>query len=57
MNLNESLLKTSHSLGFATSDLQAALGKSNKIQALVILPLIEKVVKLNQEVDALREAI
>jgi len=51
--MNESLEKAEHDLAFALDDLRDALRKASAVEALVLLPLIERVSEAWNEVTAL----
>lgn len=53
---NESIEKTFHSAQFLVGDLQACLSDATAVEALVVLPLIERAANLKSDVSALYEA-
>jgi hypothetical protein len=50
--MDESLLKATHSLGFAIGDLRAALSNANAVEALILLPLIAQAAQLDASIAA-----
>jgi hypothetical protein len=54
--MDECLLKVTHALSFTISDLRAALSKANAIEALILLPMIERTVQLETSVAAFLNA-
>lgn len=54
--MKESLEKTTHDLDFARGELQEALGKSNAVEGIIILGLIERVTYLSRDVKNLINA-
>jgi len=55
--MNESLTKAEHSAGFLMDELRDALHKATSVQGIVILDMIERAAKLNQEIKALHNAV
>ena len=55
--VEEQLIRTGHSLGFAVSGLQSALRHANAVEAIVLLQLIEDAAKLTARVNQLRGAM
>lgn len=53
----ELLTKTSHSLDFASKDLLSALNKSNAVESIVILKLIEDLSKVQADLAKFKGAV
>lgn len=53
----ESLTKSSHSAEFLTRHLQQALTQADPVQALILLPMIERTAVLARDVAALLAAV
>jgi hypothetical protein len=56
--MNESLEKSTQTAEFLVADLRAALRSGcTAVDALLLLPMIERAATLQRDIDALREAI
>ena len=55
--LREDITLAEHSAKFTTGELQNALGKSTRIEYIVILPLISRAAELRRDISQLLEAI
>jgi len=54
--MNEHLSKSEHELSFVRGDLRSALRTATAVEALIILPLIERAGTLARDIAALRTA-
>ena len=54
--MNESLVKALHSAQFMRDDLQVAFSQGDAVTALVLYPMLEQAVKLQQAIEALISA-
>lgn len=55
--MNEDLTKAGQSAGFVVGDLRSALARSNAVEALILLELIEAAAKLQGRIEGLAAAV